>query len=57
MDSKKTNISLLHVLFLCVAVPVVLVLVPLIVDLATGSDPVDDIVVQRANVTTEGISL
>ena len=57
MDSKKTNISLLHVLFLCVAVPVVLVLVPLIVDLATGSDPVNDIVVQRANVTTEGISL
>ena len=59
MNSKKNNnnISLPHISMLCVAVPVVLVLVPLIVDLATGSDPVDDIVIQRANVTTEGISL
>ena len=31
------------------AVPLVLVLIPVIVDLATGRDPANDIVVQRAN--------
>ena len=38
------------------AVPLVFVLIPLIVDLATGYDPVDDIVVRRTN-STEDISL
>ena len=38
------------------AVPVLFVLIPLIVDLATGNNAVDDIIVRRPN-NTEDISL
>ena len=37
------------------AIPIVLVLIPLIIDLATGSDAADDIIMHRAN-KTEDIS-
>ena len=40
-----------------IAVPIAFVFIPLIVDLAIGSDPANDIVIQRANATTEEISL
>ena len=39
----------MHGIFHFAAVPPVFVLIPLIVDLATGHRPADDIVVQRAN--------
>ena len=37
------------------AVPIILVVIPLIVDLATGDDIASDIIVKRAN-TTEDIT-
>ena len=46
---------LINPLYLPLAVPIVLVLIPLIVDLATGNDAARDIVVRRGN-TTEDIS-
>ena len=38
----------MHIFFLPIAVPVVSVLIPLVVDVATGSDAKDDIIVHRA---------
>ena len=47
-------IILLNLLFL--AAPLVLVLIPLIIDLANGTDPESDIIVRRPN-STEDASL
>ena len=40
-----------------IAVPIAFVFIPLIADLATGTDPTNDVVIHRANATTEDISL
>ena len=40
-----------------IGVPIAFVIIPLIADLATGTDRASDIIIHRANETTEDISL
>ena len=51
------GVDIINFLFLSSALPLLFVLIPLIVDLATGNSAADDIVVHRANSSTEDISL
>ena len=40
-----------------IGVPIAFVIIPLIADLATGTDRASDVIIHRANETTEDISL
>lgn len=52
-QSHSKVAALMHAHLLFAAVPIVLVVIPLVVDMANGHDPDKDIVVKRANTTDE----